>query len=218
MAICIACIAVLAHVILRPLRWPAPAAASAASPPRRGAIAVLWAGFFFGAFSGLLAISHAAGMAAAAGATVPMVALAAALISVGNGIGRIVSGTLIDHVSARAILAIAGLISLAAQVFLAAAPAPANAVIALSIVGLAYGMTASGYPAAVSHIFGHERVSAVFGRVFTAWGVAGLLAAPLGGYIFDRTGGYGISLWIGAGAAVLSILCTALIPRHRAVA
>jgi OFA family oxalate/formate antiporter-like MFS transporter len=218
MAVCIAVVALVAWRILQPLRWPAPPSARAGLGPGKAVIAVLWAGFFFGAFSGLLAISHAAGMAAAAGATVPMIALAAALISVGNGIGRIVSGTLIDHLPARAILAIAGLVSLAAQVFLALAPAPANAVIALSVVGLAYGMTASGYPAAVSHIFGHERVSAVFGRVFTAWGVAGLIAAPLGGYVFDRTGGYAISLWIGAGAAVLAILCTVLIPRQRVVA
>jgi predicted MFS family arabinose efflux permease len=182
------------------------------------AVGILWAGFFFGAFSGLLAISHAAGMAAAAGASVPMIALAAALISVGNGLGRIVSGTLIDILPAHVILAVAGLISLSAQVFLAAAPQPGNAVIALSVIGLAYGMTASGYPAAVSHIFGHARVSAVFGRVFTAWGVAGLLAAPLGGYVFDTTGGYTLSLWIGAGAAALAILCTLAIPRHRAAA
>lgn len=215
MAALVSCVAAVAHHVLAPVRWPAPSAPTGPAAGGKRVVWVLWAGFFFGAFSGLLAISHAAGMAAAAGASVTLIAAGAALISVGNGLGRIASGTLIDYMPAQWILALAGAIALCGHVLLVTAPQPLYAVCALSVIGLAYGMTASGYPAAVSHIFGHTRVSAVFGRVFTAWGVAGLIAAPFGGYVFDRTGGYAVSLWTAAAAAVLMIACTALIPRHR---
>jgi hypothetical protein len=40
--------------------------------------------------------------------------------------------------------------------------------------------------------------------VFTAWGVAGLAAPGVGGYIFDVSGGYAAALALAAGTGVLS--------------
>src|SRR5262249_60609781 len=69
---------------------------------------------------------------------------------------------------------------------------------------LAFGAMAAPYPASVAIYFGVSRTATVYGRVFTAWGVAGLVAPGLGGYIFDLSGGYGVALALAAGAGLLS--------------
>ena len=52
--------------------------------------------------------------------------------------------------------------------------------------------------------------------MITAWGVAGLLAPGVAGYLYDATGGYTLALALAAGAAVLSaIVATALPPPRR---
>ena len=82
---------------------------------------------------------------------------------------------------------------------------------AASIVG---GMAAT-YPAAVAIYFGVARTALVYGRVFTAWGVAGLVAPGIAGYLYDTTGGYTLALALAAGAALLSAIVAATLPPAR---
>ena len=73
-------------------------------------------------------------------------------------------------------------------------------------MALAYGAIIAVYPAVVRDRYGPDGYPAAYGRVFTAWGVAGLIG-PLGaGTLFDATGGYRLPLLLAALAAVASAL------------
>lgn len=175
----------------------------------------LWLGYFFGACAGLMALGHAAGIAGAYGGAGAPVALAAVLITGGNAVGRLGAGWMADRVPVRRLLALAPVLAAAALLSLALVPDIRLALVTLAATGLAYGMLAAGFPAAVAQYFGVERTGVVYGRVFTAWGAAGLLAPGLAGYLFDRTGGYVDALLLAAGAAMASSLSTFGLPRQQ---
>ena len=52
----------------------------------------------------------------------------------------------------------------------------------------------------------------VYGRLFSARGVAGLTAPLIAGYLFDVTGTYTLALAVAAGAAVLGLVFLRTIP------
>ena len=54
---------------------------------------------------------------------------------------------------------------------------------------------------------------AVYGRIFTAWGTAGVLAPWLAGKLFDVTGGYSAALVVSAVSLVVSALAASALPR-----
>jgi MFS family permease len=206
----------LAAVLMRRVDMPRPARRRDGAPaPAAGETALmlrLWCGFFFGACAGLMTLGHAAGIAAAYGAAVSGAALATALVTGGNGAGRIVCGWLADALPVRAVLAGAALLAAAGLFGLALFPSLGAAFVAVAAIGLAYGGMAATYPAATARYFGAERMGVVFGRVFTAWGAAGFVAPAVAGALFDLTGGYRLAVLLAGGAALLSAAAAATLP------
>jgi nitrate/nitrite transporter NarK len=174
----------------------------------------LWLGFLFGASAGLTALGHAAGIAAAYGGPAAPLGLATAGIALGNLSGRMGGGWIADLVPVRRSLTVAPLIAAALLAALAAWPSLTLALAALLLTGLAYGILAATYPAAVARYFGAERTGVVYGRVFTAWGVAGFVVPGFAGYLFDRSGSYGTALSLAALCALLSSAAAATLPRR----
>lgn len=197
--------------------WPMKRAAtgSAESAAERRIEIMLWFGFFFGACAGLMALGHAAGIAQAYGGAAATAAAATAMIAAGNGLGRLGAGALADYVPVRRILIAAPLTATLALGSLALLPDITLALVVLTTTGLAYGAMAATYPASVAIYFGVARTGQIYGRVFTAWGVAGLTAPGIGGLLFDRTGGYGAALGLAAAAGVLSAVAVARLPPSR---
>ncbi|HEY7607641.1 MAG TPA: hypothetical protein VIF14_00285 [Alphaproteobacteria bacterium] len=201
-------VAIVAALLMRGIVMPVPGRSTAANrfetAAERRIEITLWLGFFFGACAGLMALGHAAGIALAYGGALAPVALATALITGGNGVGRLGAGWLADLLPVRRILVAAPLLAALALVALALLPDVNLALAVLTATGLAYGAMAATYPASVAIYFGVARTATVYGRVFTSWGAAGLVAPGLGGYIFDLSGGYGVALALAAGAGLLS--------------
>lgn len=214
-AVLFACGAVAA-ALMRGIVMPAPGRSTAANSTEsfaeRRIEITLWLGFFFGACAGLMALGHAAGIARAYGGALAPVALATALITGANGVGRLGAGWLADALPVRRILVAAPLLAAAALGALALVPDSALALAVLTATGLAYGAMAATYPASVAIYFGVARTATVYGRVFTAWGAAGLAAPGLGGYIFDMSGGYGVALALAAAAGLLSAAAAWTLP------
>ena len=75
----------------------------------------------------------------------------------------------------------------------------------LAVVGFAYGAVIAVYPVAIANRFGADGPQ-VYGRVFTAWGVAGLAAPWSAGAIYDLGSGYAAALAIAAAVSALSAL------------
>ena len=177
---------------------------------------LLWTGWLFGASAGLMTLGHAASLVSAYGGPVPAIAAGTALIAATNGFGRVAAGWLSDHFPVASILTMAAAIGAVSLLFLAFWPAPNTVYASLALVGFSYGLLAAGYPAAVAYLYGAHRVSAMFGVVFTAWGVAGLCAPVIAGAIVDRTGDYRLALALAGASAVVSMLCNVALSRAKA--
>jgi OFA family oxalate/formate antiporter-like MFS transporter len=63
---------------------------------------------------------------------------------------------------------------------------------------------------AVSYYVGVMAAARVYGLVFTAWGLAGLVRPWLAGYFFDVSGSYSMALWLAALAALAGMLSMAV--------
>jgi MFS family permease len=146
-----------------------------------------------------MAIGHAAGITANAGLPgwTAVVAIAAC-----NLAGSLFSGWLSDRFSHRRILTILPL--LGAVALLTLSVLPAQTLVFLGIVGFAYGGTIATYPAAIFHLYPGEAGPRAYGRIFTAWGCAGLLAPWFAGQIYDWNASYTPALWIAACLSILS--------------
>ena len=103
----------------------------------------------------------------------------------------------------RLLCGLPGLAALALLV-LAAEPGAATTLLGLGAVGLSYGAIIAVCPAAVSHYFGPLESARVYGRVFTAWGLAGLAAPWAAGHLYDLYDSYRPALAAAAIAALLS--------------
>jgi OFA family oxalate/formate antiporter-like MFS transporter len=173
---------------------------------------LLWAGFLGGSAAGLVVIGHGAAIVASLGGGAAALTLGASLAAAGNGAGRLGAGRLADRVSVREILVGGSALAAVALLGLAAGPGPAVAVTALAVSGIAYGALAVAYPVAAARYYGARRTAAVFARIFTAWGVAGVTAPVAAGALFDATGGYGTMLVILGVVSIAAAVASLALP------
>lgn len=176
---------------------------------------VCWLGFFLGALAGVMAIGHAAAIISHFGGMATAAVTGVTLLSVGNAGGRLVSGWLSDHVAVRSVAGISHLTGTLGFVVVLANPTGEGAVAAMALAGVAYGMTAGIYPSAVSIFLGRESYGRNFALILTAWGVAGLTGPTLGGYFFDLTGDYRVSLELACLASILALFNAMRLPKTR---
>jgi len=190
--------AAAAHWLMRNIPTNAPAApvANGASEPVRAshALIVLWMCFFFGSAVGVLVLSHASPLVESLGGTAEQAAWAVTLVTLGNGLGRLAGGPMCERLPSRLMLAAAALWNALALMPVLLSPNVTTALVAMFGIGVGYGSLASAVPMAIVKSHGAERLSVVYGRLFTAWGAAGLLAPLLGGILFDLTGSYAATL------------------------
>ena len=172
----------------------------------------LWFCFFCGCTAGLMALGHAAAIVNAYDLVAPAAALGTGLITAANGAGRLASGFATDYWQPRTVLLCAKVLAAAVLAALAAFGSVPLVYIVLTLIGFAYGSMASGYPAATVQYYGPANLGRVYGRLFSAWGVAGLTAPLIAGYLFDVTGTYTLALAVAAGAAVLGLVFLWTIP------
>jgi len=172
----------------------------------------LAAGLFAGTFAGLAVIGSLEQIGASQGAPEWALVFAVQLLAVGNAVGRVGWGVLMELVGAtRAI--IASLISQAACVAALAAFGGSGAafVVLVFMVGFNYGGCFVLYLAEIAHIYGPERVGTVYGPVYLVYSLSGFLAPFITGRSFDLTGSYlpalaAAVLLAAAGAAAFIVL------------
>jgi OFA family oxalate/formate antiporter-like MFS transporter len=143
---------------------------------------VLFAG---GAAPGLVVLATAAPLAAATGLGPADAGAAVSLLACGNLAGRLGAGWVSDSVGRLPALATALAATAVAVAGLASTAARSVVLTALLVVGLAYGARSALVPAATADRVGTRAFPAVYGRVFSAWGCAGPLAALLGPGVVD---------------------------------
>ena len=179
-------------------------------------IARIWVGYGAGVAAGLMVIGHAAGIATATGYQGASW-LAPVVLAICNLAGSLVLGLSLDRFPRVPFLI---LLPVATAIGVAGLTLGGDAFLLplLGIVGFAYGGTIAAYPAAIIKYFGAAHSPSVYGRVFTAWGAAGLAAPWLAGWLFDWQGDYRAALLVAAGFAALSVIsamATNLVPNQQ---
>ncbi len=170
---------------------------------------LLWACFFFSSFVGMMVIAHAAPIVESVGGVGRKVALAATFVAVGNGVGRLAGGGLIDRLPAHPVLGGACALAFLALLAVVTLRSAEAALLSLGLVGIGYGCIASALPVVVAKRYGVANLSRIYGRLFTAWGAAGLLGPLAGGLYFDVLGNYEAALITAATAALIASLAGA---------
>jgi OFA family oxalate/formate antiporter-like MFS transporter len=90
---------------------------------------------------------------------------------------------------------------------------PIAAIVCLGVIGFCYGALIAVYPYTVALAFGPRLSAQAYGRVFTAWGAAGLAAPWLAGYLYDSSGNYYAALLVAAGIGLISAFTALWLPR-----
>jgi MFS transporter, OFA family, oxalate/formate antiporter len=157
-------------------------------PSGRSAVAPLWIVFAGGAAPGLFVFASGAPLAAGRGLGPAAAGAAVSLLAAGNLGGRLVAGWWSDKVGRRPALTAALAVAAASVGGLAGPMTPWVVLTSFAGTGLAYGAVSALVPAATADRVGARAFPRAYGRVFTAWGCAGLAAPVVGGAL---TGGGG---------------------------
>lgn len=176
-------------------------------------LVALWSSFLLLGVGGLMAVSHAAGIAVDNGVPESETWLGALMFNLGYIPGALLGGYLSERWTGRRVLVGMGLIVGAPLLLLALLPNAALSLVALACVGAAFGSSTSIYPVTIGGYYGLGRVAVIYGRVSVAYGVSGLVAPYIAGLLHDVAGNYRLAL-LGAGIIALTSLIPAiLLPR-----
>ncbi len=194
------------YKLLKSAALPFHAAVPRGESEKPRGLVLLWIGYGAGVAAGLAAIGHATGIARAAGLSDIAVQLAPVAIAAANTAGGLLGGALTDRLAPRQLLMALPLVSAAALAWLAVGIDGTLLLAGLALVGFAYGAIIAVYPAAIARRFGAVAGVKVYGRVFTAWGAAGLLAPWTAGLLFERSGSYRMALFAASALALVSLI------------
>ena len=84
--------------------------------------------------------------------------------------------------------------------------------VALCGVGLSYGMNAVVMSVTTARIVGSKDFSEAYGLVFTAWGVGGIIAPVVAGFLYDCTGDYHLSMIVAFVSVLIAATAALFVP------
>lgn len=182
---------------------------------RTAAFLRMWVAYALGTAAGLMVIGHLAPFAEGAGFSPRQAALSVGVLSVGNGLGRIGSGWLSDHIGRTRTLAAVMGVTAALLFFESRVASPALLFGSVFLIGYCYGSQLAVFPSATADFFGVRNLGNNYGLLLTAWGTAGIIGPMAGGKIFDATQSYASAFRIAAALAVLAALTIATVSAPR---
>jgi len=178
------------------------------TPTLKYARTLLWIGYGSAVTAGLMIIGHAYGIATWMNLDASSATWATTIVAFGNMLGGFSAGYYADRLSSRALLRWLPLFTSLGLLILIWPLETASIMvfIGLGFVGYCYGAIIAVYPVAVTDVFGALAAPRIYGQVFTAWGLAGLLGPWFSGWLFDLTGTYTIALVIAVLLSGISIV------------
>ncbi len=171
---------------------------------------LFWCGYGGAVSAGLMVLGHAYSIARWLNISDTMALWAVTCVAAGNMVGGFSAVYLTGYVTTRSLLRVLPLLTVVGLVILIVPQVfPLTnpvfwVLIGLLLAGYSYGAVIAIYPVAVADTFGVESSARVYGQIFTAWGLAGLLGPWFSGWLYDRNQSYLIALVI----AVLLSFCS----------
>lgn len=172
----------------------------------------LWWIFFTNITCGIGLLAVASPMAQE---VIQMTPLAAAsmvgIIGLLNGLGRIVWSTISDYIGRRNTYIMFFLLEIVAFYMLSSVTDSFLFQALIFLIITCYGGGFSCMPAYLSDLFGTKQLSAIHGRILTAWGLAGIAGPLLLSWIKETTNSYSITLYFFSGCFVISLLIAVIL-------
>ena len=169
-------------------------------------ISQLWFGYFLGVFAGLMAIGHAVPLIISFGGSILTAVSAITLMTLGSAIAGIYSGWLVDRYGCKRPLLVILIINCLALIGLSTITNTPLLLVLLVTIASLYGAVIAIYPTLVNHFVGSELSAKIYGRVFTAWGAAGLISPSLAGWLFEKNNNYDTSILFALSLSVIAVL------------
>jgi OFA family oxalate/formate antiporter-like MFS transporter len=182
---------------------------------RRSVFWRLWLVFFLAASAGLMVLSQAAGIITAYGGTTPLAVYGTTFIAGSIAAARLGGGWMVDWLAIATVAAGAHAVALAGDLALTLWPGPGVAVLALTLVGLGYGLISGLTAAAVAVYWRRALYGRMASRLYVAWCAAAVVLPIAAGRLFDLTQGYEAAIMIAAGGNALGILVALGLPGQR---
>jgi len=205
----------------KPEGWTPPPAAQAAvdmGPSqivRTGSFVALWIVYFLGSSIGLTAIGESAPLVRDLAGTAAVMSggVALGVMSLFNGVGRLIWGTLSDRIGKRTV--VLSMFAISALVCGLLLPGTRNfwtVLTGICAVGFCYGGYLALMPSLCAEYFGSRQIGANYGILFTAWGAAGFVVPRYMSSLLearkaaqDLSGGYTQMFYSLAGLAVIGL-------------
>lgn len=166
----------------------------------------LWWIFFINITCGIALLAVASPMAQeVVGMTPAAAASMVGIIGLVNGFGRIFWSTVSDYLGRRNVYVLFFLLEIGAFYALATVGAPLAFQLLVLLIISCYGGGFSCMPAYLSDLFGTRELSAIHGKILTAWGLAGIVGPLLLSLIYENTHSYSLTLYFFSGCFVVNL-------------
>jgi MFS transporter, OFA family, oxalate/formate antiporter len=176
----------------------------------------LWAVLFLNVIAGISIISQASPMAQEiSGVNAAIAAGMVGLISIANGIGRLLWAWLSDAIGRRNVFLIMFLLQ-AVLFFILPSQREFTALASICFVVIScYGGGFGTMPAFAADFFGAKWVGSIYGLMLTAWGFGGVFGPLLVANIRQSTGKYDLALIVIALIMLVSSVLPLIVRAHR---
>jgi len=196
-----------------------PAAASitpAETERRRPVFWRLWVVFFLAASAGLMVLSQAAGIITAYGGATTLAVYGTTFIAGSIAVARIGGGWMVDWLTIPGVAAGAHAVAFMGNIALTLWPGAGVSVVALTLVGIGYGVISGLTAAAVAVYWRRALYGRMASRIYLAWCAAAIVLPITAGRLFDLTQGYGVAILIAAGGNLVGVFVALGLPQQRA--
>ena len=179
---------------------------SVKSAMKKWQLYTIWLLFFTNITCGIALLSVASPMAQEVVHMTPMAAASmVGIIGFMNGAGRIAWATVSDYIGRSNTYVLFFFIEVLAFFKLSSVTGAFSFQILVLLIITCYGGGFSCMPAYLSDLFGTKELSAIHGRILTAWGAAGVAGPLLLSWIKETTNSYAATLVFFSGCFVLAL-------------
>lgn len=187
-----------------------------ARPRETSALWALWSLFLMATAPALLAFAVTTQIAVEGGVPSAAAGTAVSAIALGNLTGRLLAGPVSDRLGSTPSLWLTVSALIASVAVLGWVPTAPAVLAGLVLLGLEYGAVSALLPVVTGEIVPPRQFGWAYGRVFSSWGVAGLLAPALGGWLHDMSGDYELALRLSLLPALAAAAALLVLSRARA--
>jgi OFA family oxalate/formate antiporter-like MFS transporter len=170
---------------------------------------LLWLMLFISVSAGIMIISQASPLAQQLAGLTPVAAAGVVgVLSIFNGIGRVVWAAASDYFGHARVWVALFLLEAAMLFSLPHVHATALLTLVIGLVGFAYGGGFGIMPSLTASSFGAKYMGGIYGLILLAWSVGAVPSPMLIAYVHERTGSYTSAIE----SVAVVVLCAAALP------